>query len=78
MHVQVDETRKYIIGWLTFPPGQRAAFLRAARPFAQAFRQEPGCLFFEMNPSETDPDVVTVTGELPVLLSTTVSRSCTW
>jgi quinol monooxygenase YgiN len=53
--------RKYIIGWLTFPPGGRDAFLAIARPYAAACRAEDGCLFFEMNPSADDPDVVTVT-----------------
>lgn len=53
------ETRKYIVGWLTFPPGNRDRFMALAPAYADACRAEPGCLFFEMNPSVSDPDVVT-------------------
>lgn len=54
------ETRKYIIGWITFPPGNRDRFMALTHAYAQNCRAEPGCLFFEMNSSMTDPDVVTV------------------
>ena len=54
------ETRKYVIGWLTFAPGKRDGFMKIALPYIVACRAEEGCLFFEMNPSVTDPDVVTV------------------
>ena len=54
------ETRKFIIGWLTFPPDRRAEFLALARPYIATCRAEPGCLFFEMNPSLTDPDTVVI------------------
>ena len=54
------ERRKYVIGWLSFAPGRRDGFMAMARPYVAACRAEPGCVFFEMNPSDTDPDVVTV------------------
>jgi len=53
------ERRKYIIGWLILPPGTREDFMKLVLPYAAACRAEPGCRFFEMNPSITDPDVVT-------------------
>ncbi len=56
----MTETRKYIIGWLTFPPGARAGFLGMARSYVAHCRAEPGCLFFEMTPSESDPNVVVI------------------
>lgn len=56
----LPETRKYIVGWLTFPPGARAGFLDMARAYVAHCRTEPGCLFFEMTPSETDPEVVVI------------------
>lgn len=55
-----QETRKYIVGWLTFPPGKRQEFLQILPAYVAACRAEPGCLFFEMNPSMLDPDVVTL------------------
>ncbi len=60
METAPTETRKYIIGWLTFAPGKRDDFMRIALPYVAACREEPGCVFFEMNPSVTDPDVVTI------------------
>ena len=54
------ERRKYIIGWLTFGPGKRDDFMKLAVPYVATCREEKGCLFFEMNPSVTDPDVVTI------------------
>jgi quinol monooxygenase YgiN len=60
MSEHTTETRKYIVGWLTFPPGNRDRFMELAPAYVRACLAEPGCLFFEMNPSVTDPDVVTV------------------
>lgn len=54
-----SETRKYIVGWLTFPPGNRDRFMAMAPAYVKACRAEPGRLFFEMNTSVSDPDVVT-------------------
>lgn len=42
------------------PSGVRARFLDLARRYVAHCRTEPGCLFFEMNPSETHPDVVVI------------------
>ena len=54
------ESRKYIVGWLTFPPGNRDGFMALVPAYVAACRAEPDCLFFEMNPSITVPDVITV------------------
>ena len=56
----IPESRKYIVGWLTFPPGNRDRFLQLLPAYVAACRAEPGCLFFDMNPSLTEPDVVVV------------------
>jgi len=61
MQAAPDETREYVIGWLTVLPGMREEFLKIAAPYAAGFRGEEGCLFFEANPSLDDPDVVTFT-----------------
>jgi quinol monooxygenase YgiN len=55
-----SETRKYIVGWLTFPPGNRDRFMALVPDYVRACRAEPGCLFFDMNPSVSHPDVVIV------------------
>ena len=34
--------------------------MKLAVPYVATCREEKGCLFFEMNPSFTDPDVVTI------------------
>lgn len=60
MSQPIIETRKYIVGWLNFPPGNREKFMALASAYAEACRAEPGCLFFEMNPSTSDPDVITI------------------
>ena len=59
MEAAQTERRKYIIGWLTFAPGKRDDFMKIAVPYVATCREEEGCVFFEMNPSVTDPDVVT-------------------
>ncbi len=61
MQATTGETREYVIGWLTVAPGTREEFLKAAAPYAAAFREEEGCLFFEANASADDPDGVTFT-----------------
>ncbi len=48
-----------VIGWLRLKPGRRDDLLARARPFAEASRQEEGVVFFEVNPSDTEADVVT-------------------
>jgi quinol monooxygenase YgiN len=54
------DSRKYIIGWLTLRPGMRDEFMAIARPYVASCLKEEGCLFFEMNPSESGPDIVTL------------------
>ena len=56
---QGDE-RKYIIGWLKLKPGKRGELMALAPAYAKMCREEVGCLFFEMNPSVDDADVVVV------------------
>jgi quinol monooxygenase YgiN len=50
--------KKYILGWMTISPGERERFLTEAQWMAEATRAEEGCLFFELNPSFTSPDLV--------------------
>jgi quinol monooxygenase YgiN len=56
----MSDDRKFIIGWLKCRPGKRDELVALAGPYVTACRAEDGCLFFEMNPSITDPDVMTV------------------
>lgn len=54
------ERRKFIIGWLKCRPGKRDELVALLGPYVAACRAEEGCLFFDMNPSVTEPDVVVV------------------
>ncbi len=56
----MPDDRKFIIGWLTCKPGKRDELVALSGPYVAACRAEDGCVFFEMNPSVHDPDVVTV------------------
>jgi quinol monooxygenase YgiN len=47
---------KLIVGHLTAKPGQRDAFIAAARNHAEATRKEPGCYYFELVPLPDHPD----------------------
>ena len=47
---------KFVIGWLTFKPGIRDAFLSEIQPLVQQIRAEEGCVFFELNPKNDAPD----------------------
>ena len=40
MEAASTERRKYVIGWLTFPPGAREDFMKIALPYAAACREE--------------------------------------
>src|SRR5437868_6646649 len=55
--------RKYIIGRMRVKPGTRDELLVAAKPFIAETRQEPGCVFFEMAISDSDPDGLVVIEE---------------
>lgn len=48
--------KKFIIGWVTFKPEKREEFLAAVRIHAEATRQEPGCVYFEINLSLENPN----------------------
>jgi len=54
------ETRKYIMGWLRFRPGQRETFLPIYQCGAEATRKEPGCIFYDFGISPTDPDLMLI------------------
>ena len=54
------DPRKYIIGWLVCRPGKRDALMELVVPYVAACRREEGCVFFEMNPSVHEPDLVTL------------------
>ena len=56
----MPDGRKFIIGWLRCRPGKRDELVGLLGPYVAACRAEDGCLFFEMNPSIHDPDVVTL------------------
>ncbi len=56
----MPEERKFIIGWVTCRPGRRDDLVALLGPYVAACRAEDGCLFFDINPSIHDPDVVTV------------------
>lgn len=49
---------KYVIGWLRTKPGKREDLLVRIRPFVAQSQAEEGVNFFEVNPSDSDPDVV--------------------
>ena len=55
----IPETRIYIVGWVRLPPGNRDHFMALAPACVKATSAEPGCHFFKMNPSASDPDEVT-------------------
>jgi quinol monooxygenase YgiN len=54
----MSATIKYVIGWLRLKPGKRDELLVRIRPFAEHSRKEAGVNFIEVNPSDSDPDVV--------------------
>ena len=49
--------KKFILGTFTCQPGTRDAFIAASLPYAQATREEEGCLFFELSPKPDNPDI---------------------
>jgi quinol monooxygenase YgiN len=49
---------KYVIGWLRMKPGKRDELMVRIRPFVAQSQQEEGVRFFEVNISDSDPDVV--------------------
>ena len=49
---------KYVIGWLRVKPGKRDQLLVRIRPFVAQSQAKSGIKIFEVNPSDSDPDVV--------------------
>jgi quinol monooxygenase YgiN len=56
----LTEERKYIIGRVTLKPGSGNDYVRVAQAYAAGCREEDGCIFFEMNQSDDDPDVFVI------------------
>jgi quinol monooxygenase YgiN len=55
--IQEHTVKKFILGTFTCRPGTRDAFIVASLPYAQATREEEGCIFFELSAKPDDPDV---------------------
>ena len=49
---------EHVIGWMTTKRGKRSEFMALSREFIEATRAEDGVLFFELLPSEDEPEVV--------------------
>lgn len=49
----------YVIATMTIKPGTRETVLAAAKPCIDATRKETGCLFYDLNSSATDPNLLT-------------------
>ena len=49
----------YVIATMTIKPGTRDKVLAAAQPCIQATRKETGCIFYDLNTSATDPNLLT-------------------
>jgi quinol monooxygenase YgiN len=49
----------YVIATMTLKPGTRDKVLAAAKPCIEATRKETGCIFYDLNVSQTDPNLLT-------------------
>lgn len=49
----------YVIATMHLKPGTRDKVIDAARPCIAATRQEKGCVFYDLNVSQTDPNLLT-------------------
>ncbi len=49
----------YVIAAMTIKPGTRDKVLAAAKPCIEATRKEKGCIFYDLNVSQTDPNLLT-------------------
>lgn len=49
----------YVIATMKLKPGTRDTVLAAAKPCIEATRKEKGCIFYDLNVSQTDPDLLT-------------------
>jgi quinol monooxygenase YgiN len=49
----------YVIATMILKPGTRDKVLAAAKPCIEATRKEAGCIFYDLNVSQTDPNLLT-------------------
>jgi quinol monooxygenase YgiN len=49
----------YVIATMNIKPGTRDAVLAAAKPCIEATRKEVGCIFYDLNTSASDPNLLT-------------------
>lgn len=49
----------YVIATMTLKPGTRDKVVAAAKPCIEATRKETGCIFYDLNVSQTDPNLLT-------------------
>ena len=49
----------YVIATMTLKPGTRDKVLAAAKPCIAATRKEEGCIFYDLNTSTDNPDLLT-------------------
>ena len=49
----------YVIATMHLKPGTRDKVLAAAKPCIEATRKEQGCVFYDLNVSQTDPNLLT-------------------
>jgi len=49
----------YVIATMTIKPGTRDKVLAAAQPCIAETRKEKGCIFYDLNTSATDPNLLT-------------------
>jgi quinol monooxygenase YgiN len=49
----------YVIAAMTLKPGTRDKVLAAAKPCIEATRKETGCIFYDLNISTDNPDLLT-------------------
>lgn len=49
----------YVIATMTLKPGTRDKVLVAAKPCIEATRKEKGCIFYDLNVSQSDPNLLT-------------------
>lgn len=49
----------YVIAAMTLKPGTRDKVLAAAKPCIEATRKEVGCIFYDLNISTDNPDLLT-------------------
>ncbi|MEZ5850609.1 MAG: putative quinol monooxygenase [Hyphomicrobiaceae bacterium] len=49
----------YVIATMNLKPGTRDKVLAAAKPCIAATRQEKGCIFYDLNVSADNPDLLT-------------------